>query len=32
MVALQTNETVGKFALSAHKKFNNSFAVRAPVH
>src|SRR6476661_356525 len=32
MVALQTNETVGKFSLSAHKKFNNSFAVRAPVH
>ena len=32
MVTLQANETVGKFALSAHKKFNNSFAVPAPVH
>src|SRR5260370_14359512 len=32
MVTLQTNETVGKVALSAHKKFNNSFAVPAPVH
>ena len=32
MVTLQTNEAVGKFALSAHKKFNNSFAVPTPVH